>query len=176
MAQNFTRSKEVQLTGIKIKNISGSFTRPADTTTYAAEDLVANSTTAGSVVPITLSAARVSGGSFSLRRAKIRKSSTGIVGAAFRVHFFLAVPSTITNGDNGAFSVSGSDDYIGAMDVIVDRVFTDGSVGLGEPISGIEISQELASGTNIYALIEARAAYVPASGETIALSVEVFQN
>ena len=34
-------------------NQSQSFTRPGDTTPYASGDLVANSTTAGSVVPLT---------------------------------------------------------------------------------------------------------------------------
>jgi len=37
---------------------TGSFNRPADTFAYAFGDLVANSTTAGSVTPITITAAR----------------------------------------------------------------------------------------------------------------------
>jgi hypothetical protein len=159
-----------------VANPSASFTRPADTNAYASGDLVANSTVAGSVVAMTLTAARVAAGSFLLRRIKLHKSGTSVTNASFRVHFFRAAPATITNGDNGVFSVSGVADYLGAMDVAIDRAFTDGAVGFGVPMIGSELSVKLASGTSIRALIEARGAYTPVSEEVFTLTLEDLQD
>jgi hypothetical protein len=80
---------------------SGSgFTRPADTTAYAAGDLVANSTVAGSVVLDTVAVARNNDEAFTLLRCRLQKSGTTITNASFRVHVYSAAP-TFTNGDNG---------------------------------------------------------------------------
>ena len=152
------------------------FTRPSDTTAYASGDLVANSTTPGSVAALQFTVARVAAGSGVIRRARIKKSGTGVTNASFRLHLYLASPGTITNGDNGAFSTSGAGDYMGAFDVTVDRVFTDGADGFGVPVIGSEISFKLSSGQIIYGLLEARAAYSPGTAETFNVSLEVFQD
>ncbi len=158
--------------GGTVLNPSANFTRPSDTTAYASGDLVANSTTAGSVTCLSFTAARVSSGSFMLRRAKLATSSTSTTNAQFRIHLFRACPSTVTNGDNGAFSVSGVADYVGAFDVTVDRAFTDGAAGLGLPVIGGEQTIKLASGTTIYGLVEARAAYTPTSAGTVTVTFD----
>lgn len=157
-------------------NPSNSFARPADTATYASGDLVANSTTAGSVSFMTLTVGRVDAGVVLIARIKLHKSSAGLTNAAFRVHFLVAQPATITNGDNGAFLVSGVGDYLGACDVTMDRAFTDGACGFGVPIVGPYILDRLASGTTIRACIEARGAYPPVSGETFTLTADVVQS
>jgi hypothetical protein len=159
-----------------VANPTANFTRPSDTTAYASGDLVANSTTAGSVVAMTLTIARVAAGSAMLRRLKLHKSGTSVTNASFRVHLFRADPSTVTNGDNGAFSVSGVADYLGAWDVIVDRAFTDGAAGFGVPLYGSEQTIKLESGTDVFALIEARSAYTPASAEVFTITADVLQN
>lgn len=153
----------------------GSFTRPADTTAYALGDLVANNTVAGSVVPITVNAGRVTNGTGMARRVRLKKTSTSLANASFRVHLYKDSP-TCANGDNAAWSTTESN-YLGACDVTMDEAFTDGAKGIGVPNAGGEINFDCSSGTaNIFALIEARAAYAPASGETFSLSVEVLQN
>lgn len=157
-------------------NPTDNFTRPADTTQYASGDLVANSTTAGSVTPGTLTVARIAGGSGMLRRIKLHKSGTSVTSASFRVHFFRSAPSTITNGDNGVFSVSGVADYIGAFDVTLDRAFTDGACGFGTPIVGTEMSFKLASGTTLRYLIEARGTYTPANAEVFTVTMDDLQD
>ena len=171
-----SESNPLPVTGL-ITNPSGSFSRPADTTAYAIGDLVANSTTAGSVTPISVTAARVAGGSFMLRRLKLKKTNVSTTNAQFRIHIYSAAAAiTCTNGDNGAWSTNQSANYIGAFDVIVDRVFTDGSVGMATPVVGFEMSVDLSSGTDFYALIEARAAYTPTSGETFTVTVDNLPN
>lgn len=145
-----------------------SFNRPADTTAYASGDLVANSTTAGSVLPLTLEVARAAGGNQLVRRVRMRKSGTGITNAAFRVHFYAALP-TVTNGDNGVWLSAGSANYLGFADVTIDKAFSDGAVGVAAPAADVLFN----GGTGLFALVEARGAYTPVSGETIAVDVDL---
>lgn len=155
--------------------VTASFNRPADTSAYVSTDLVTNSTTAGSVAPLTLQVGRESSGypaSSMLRRLKLRKSGTSLTNASFRVHLYSASP-TPANGDNGAWSTDQAAGYLGAVDITMDRAFTDGAVGVGVPAAGSDITIDTQT---IYALIEARAAYTPASGETFALTAEVLRN
>lgn len=162
--------------GGTMANPSANFTRPANTTAYASGQLVANSTTAGSVAAMQFSCSRIATGSFMLRRVKLSKSGTGITNALFRLHLFRAAPATITNGDGGTFSVSGAADYIGAFDVSVDRTFTDGAAGVGVPVVGTDMSIKLASGSVIYGLVEARGSYTPASGEVFTFTLDDLQD
>lgn len=154
---------------------SANFTRPADTTAYASGDLVANSTTAGSVAPMSFTAARVAAGSGMIRRARLRKTGTGVTNASFRLHLYTASP-TPANGDNAAWSTDKAANYLGAIDITVDKTFTDGSAGNGVPNTGAEINFALTSGQIIYGLLEARGAYTPGNAEVFTVSLEVIQN
>jgi hypothetical protein len=160
-------------TGRRVVAVEATFIRPANTTAYASGDLVANNVTAGSVTALSLGIARVAAGGVSIRRVRLRKSSTGVTNAAFRVHFYTAAP-TATNGDNGVWLTTGAAGYLGSVDVTMDRAFSDGAAGLAALSPDINI--RLASGTDIFALLEARAAYTPVSGETVGLMVEAVQD
>lgn len=153
--------------------ISAGFTRPADTTAYAVGDLVANDTTAGSVTAMSFAIGRDALGSGGMiRRARLRKSGTSVVSASFRLHLYSA-PPVPSNGDNGAWLTDGAANYVGSIDVICDKVFTDGAAGNGAPGSGSEINF---TADTCYGLLEARGAYTPASGETFDVLLEVIQN
>lgn len=158
-----------------LKQFSASFTRPADTTAYASGDLVANSTTAGSVVPLKFGLN--SGASFPysnnglIHRIKARKTSTTTTSASFRLHLFKSAP-TVANGDNGAASFTGSANYLGYVDTDMSSastVFTDGLASFAVPDTDIGFN---VSGP-LYGLVEARAAYTPASGETFTFTIDV---
>jgi hypothetical protein len=140
---------------------SARFTRPSDTTAYASGDLVANSTTAGSVAPLSLP---VAPGARQVRRVRIHTSSTNVTNAAFRVHLYGASP-TAANGDNSAWSTSKAADYLGSVDVTVDKAFTDGAAGSATT----EIN---CGGPNLYGLIEARGAYTPTSAGVFNVTIE----
>jgi hypothetical protein len=62
---------------------------------------------------------------------------------------------------------------MGSFDVTMDRAFTDGAVGIGAPNNGSEVNFTTRV---VYALLEARAPYTPANGETFTLEAEVIQN
>lgn len=154
---------------------TANFTRPSDTTQYATGDLVANSTTAGSVVPMTLTVGRGSSGAAAtgmIRRVKLRKSGTSITAAQFRLHLYRVSP-TVSNGDNAAWLSNQVAEYAGAFDVTCDRAFTDGAAGIGVPVTGGELNF---TAQTYYGLIEARAAYTPANGEVFTVELEVVQN
>lgn len=155
-----------------IKHASGSFTRPADTTAYVSGDLIANSTTAGSVAAVECVGAGELGGDTLLHRITLRKSGTTATNANIRVHLFRADPATVTNGDNGAISVSGAADYLGQFDVTSMQAFTDGCVGHVTPANPVPIRFGANLGS-LYALLEARAAYTPASAEVFTVTLDV---
>ncbi len=151
---------------------SAAFTRPNDTTAYASGDLVANSTTAASVVPISFAdTTRNVGGSGAIRRARIFKSSVGITTASFRLHLYSSLPVP-ANGDNAAWSTPRSG-YLGALDGTMATAFTDAAQCIAVPVDGTEITYH-AGGATLYGLLEARSAYTPVAQETFTVELEVF--
>jgi hypothetical protein len=158
---------------------SANFTRPADTTAYASGDLVANNTTAGSVVPLSWNIHRNPSGSVRIKRAKIKKSTNVTTNASFRLHLYTSSP-TVTNGDNGAW-LSTESGYLGFIDVTVDKAFSDGSANHFAPVYSTAIdvlvrltgTKGIASEVKIYGLLEARAAYTPGSAEVFTVSLEI---
>lgn len=153
--------------------LSTSFTRPANTTQYAVGDLIANSETAASVIPLIFDN-KGDMGRIYIRRIRFFKSGTSLTSASFRIHLFTKTPTTITNGDNGAFSVSNISDYLGAFDVTLSRAFTDGAFGVALPMSGNEVNA-LNNSYYLYGLVEARGTYTPASGEVFTATIEFYK-
>lgn len=147
----------------KIFKVSDSFTRPADTTAYASGDLVANSTTAGLVTPLKFN---IGFGGFRLHGLRVGKTNTTITNATFTLHLFETSP-TAANGDNGAISTTRSA-KLGTIDFPIMVAYTDagqahlklGDTGLSTIPAGYTTSGI------IYGLLEAKAAYTPASAET----------
>jgi hypothetical protein len=157
-----------------------SFVRPANTTAYASGQLVANSTTAGSVVPVTAALARQNAGSGLITGVRLSKTSNGITGASFRVHFFKSLP-TVTVGDGGVLATAYNGIAaieIGYADVTMDMAYSDGAKGFAGGLKNSDGTFRQAffdtnAGTNaLYALVEARGAYTPVSGETFTVAVE----
>lgn len=160
---------------------TANFSRPADTTAYASGDLVANSTTAGSVAAmqftVTIAHTTVTEAGFFVRRARLKKSTTGVTNAAFRLHLYGTDPASgsgIANGDNGAFSVNDAT-YLGYIDFGALIAHRDCAMAYSTPAAGAEISHALSSGVIIYGLLEARGAYTPGNAETWTVHLEVFQ-
>lgn len=145
-------------------------TRPADTTAYASGDLVANNTTAASVVPSKCNTGGVDKPR-NISRVRLSKSGTSVTNAQFRLHFYNAKP-TCANGDNGVWSTDKAANYIGSVDVTIDKAFTDGAAGQAVITGGLAFAPEGLT-DNLHILIEARAAYTPASAEVFTPVVEI---
>lgn len=164
---------------LAIWNNSDSFTRPNDATQYAIGDLVANSTTAGSVVPLTIPVGGQTGLiNLRLTRLRLTKTGTSATSANFNVLLFTASPTPQTVGDNAAFSGSpGFAGYIGSVSVGTMQAFTDGCAGIGALSSGAEAFIHASNATgqsiqNIYALLTAGATYTPTAQEVFKLTLE----
>jgi hypothetical protein len=158
--------------GGHVARVSANFTRPNNTTAYASGQLVANSVTAGSVVPMQFAISRSAGAGGMIRRARIRKSGTAITNASFRLHLYSVSP-TPSNGDGGNWLTNQANNYVGSLDVTLDKVFTDGAAGNGAPNTGSEINF---TSDVYYGLLEARAAYTPVANEQFTVELEVLQN
>jgi hypothetical protein len=144
---------------------AATFTRPNDTTAYASGDLVANSTTAGSVTPLafTLPSRRAK-----VYGVKITKSAAAVTNAKFKLHIYKSSP-TPANGDNGAWSTTSSG-WVGSIDVDMSvNTFTDTNTASSTNSTTAPIVFT-ATGT-VYGLLTATAAYTPAAQETISVSL-----
>ena len=154
-----------------IQSISNTITRPADTTAYTSGDLIANSTTAGSVTPFTFYIPE--GRGLKVWRAKLDRSNTSVTNASFRLHLYKDSP-TCANGDNGAWSTTRSG-YINSIDIVgTSPAFTDTASASGVWVNN-SVFAPLMVVTDVdqivYGLLEARAAYTPASGETFSVTL-----
>jgi hypothetical protein len=160
---------------MQIWNLSQSFTRPNNTTAYASGQLVANSMTAGSVVPMAFTVGGNSmPGQFRLSRIRLFKSGSVNTNAQFRLHLYSSLP-VAANGDGGAWSTSGAAGYLGAIDVGSMKAFTDGCCDVGDDAAGAEHWIRLAGGATYYGLIEARAAYTPLANEQFTVTPETVE-
>lgn len=146
-----------------IKSVSDSFSRPANTTAYSATDLVANSTTAGSVVPLTFSTGR---GGLRIKSALITKTDeTDVANSDFSLHLFGSSP-TVANGDNGTISYNYQDKFAD-IDFSTMVAATDVAWAFNQ---GLDLNWYTASGV-VYGLLEADGAYGPASGEVFSVTL-----
>lgn len=158
-----------------ISNPTASFTRPADTSVYAIGDLVANSTTGTSVVPMQFSLGNSFGvGSYRMTRCRLVKSGVVVTNATFRVHLYqVAAPTFVAGaGDNAAWNGTGAANWLGNMDVASMLAFTDGAAGTGSAPAGSEMFIKTNSGSTIWAVLAALGTYTPASGEIFTLTLE----
>ena len=170
-----------------IVRVEDNFSRPADTTAYAAGDMVANTTTAGSVTAansafVLANVLRDADLGGYIDQIVLRKDDPTTTDAAFRIHFFDTDPFATApgSGDNAAINLSdnAADDYLGYIDVDMNLDLfgsgaSDSCLGVGYPTRPIAV--KAASGTTIWGVLEVRDAYVPKSGETFTLYAHVTQ-
>jgi len=148
-----------------------SFTRPNDTTAYQDADLVANSTTAGEVVPLKFIIPWKR--SCIIRGASIRKSDgADITGALFTLHLYRNAP-TVTNGDNGALATDYAE-KIGTIVVGQQVAYADDAYGIS--FSGNYYVDANNNDRAVYGLIEAKGAYQGLALETFTATLIVEQD
>lgn len=157
---------------INVSTASANFTRPADTTAYGSGDLVANSTTAGSVTPLSFTLNNNVGGPICIRRARITKSDTDVANATFRIHLFTASP-TVSNGDNGALVPNQQAAYLGYIELTTSQAFAAAAGGWATAAANAELFGNVGASATLYGLLEARGAYTPATEEVFTVLIEI---
>ena len=148
-----------------------SFARPGDTTTYSGGDVVGSASTAIH----TFSGAGPSGGFVLVQSTSLFIGNTAVPSGmgAFRLHFYSSSPSGIA--DNAPFSLNSGDtaSYMGFTDLStpsdLGNVLYTQSDYVGRQL-------KLASGqTSIFAQLETRNAYTPASGTTYEIRLSTLE-
>lgn len=153
---------------------AATITRPADTTAYASGDLIANSTTAGSVTPFTFAGGAVP---YRARRFILRTSNATVTNKNYQLFLFSASP-TVTNGDNGAFAVTAADHgrLVGVFASTAALSTGGGSVNYfycnDSAATSVNGWLESRLPGTFYGLLRANAAYTPTSAETFDLVME----
>lgn len=144
------------------KVISASFTRPNDTTAYAAGDAVNNSTSAPTVITFT-SAARVSGGSGIIIGATLTKSTNGSTGDSFDLHLF---DTTVTLANDNAADAASDGEVLTYIGTINFSAATDtGANNRAYMASGINLPFVTVGSANLFGKLVARGAYAPGAQE-----------
>ena len=155
------------------------FRRPANTTQYAAGDLVANSDAAAGFTPMEFDLGNVTSGVIGFVR--MFKSGSTATLATFSLHLFTKMPVVTSGGDNEALTIDGSRDLIGTIAC---------DMSTGSFTYGGDLSKrfQVLQGTNpslfafdlgsirnpkLYGLLEATAAYTPASAEEFMATLEI---
>lgn len=145
-----------------------SFTRPADTTAYAASDSVSNSTSSPSVLTFT-NAARNNGGFGYLTAAFLQTSQTTMTGQ-LRLHLFRVAPTAIN--DNAAYTLlnANNGNRIGWIDFVTFVTGGSGSdtaMSFGSFPGGAALPYTCdGSSTSILGAFETRNAWTPANAQT----------
>jgi hypothetical protein len=155
------------------KTVTTSFTRPANTTAYAVDDAISDSTSAPASGGFTFTAAgRVSGGSGLITDALIISSNgpgTLLTGSLF------IFDSAVTNiNDNAAFALSDSDAKL-LVGVIPFTLALPGA-GIGcsyAHVQNLSIGYTCVGSANLRFLVKAGNAYTPASGEEFTFRIKV---
>jgi hypothetical protein len=163
------------------KRITTSFTRPADTTQYAAGDVVGPATTPA--VQTFAGAARYNGGTGKIVELLLTFDLETITTATFRLHFFNT--SLTPAADNAAFAglATNPSTYLGYIDppiLVTQAGGTLGQIRVAPGVSatgGLPFSYQCADGnTALYLVITALGAYTPKSGGIVRISIVVEQD
>ena len=156
---------------------SSVLTRPNNTTAYAQNDLIASSTTAGSIVVPSFGVPVSQAQAVFLRRARLlTNKGSGMTSFQGHVDLWSAAP-TFPNGDNGAYGLTtGAAGWLGDITFGVMSQGSDGAYAAGKPDSGTDIGVAIAPGDLIYwSLKEVDATgFTPAANQTFTLIPELY--
>lgn len=164
--------------GGSLVTITTELTRPADTTAYAANDVVSNSTSATTLLTMT-NCARVAGGSGYITGVRVVTNLKSIT-PRMRVHMLNANNPTIA-ADNVAAKTLYADlsKRVGSVDLAAMTTSADTTTSdqSGASDFSIRIPFVCAAGDrNLYIWLETLDAFTPASGEKFSVVLSVDQN
>lgn len=154
--------------------IQATFTRPADTTAYAALDSVSNSTSAPTVITLA-GAGRASGASGYITRVRFETDQSTCV-ARFKLHFFNASVANINDNAPHTKLWAQRASYVGSIALPAMATEGTGSTAAYSQDLTTRLAYQIPSGTSLFALVETLDAFTPASGQNFFLEVGTEQN
>lgn len=163
---------------ILVKSNVITFTRPNDSTQYAAGDLVANNTAAASVTNRLFVFNRCKG-PIRIRKWIIDKTDNDTTAAAFLLLLYSVAPTYTSAGDNSGIAtvLVASTGYVGTMSVTMSSGSTTNAFGQGVPVVGDYITWypqwDDAGGTaTLYGVMVANGTYTPAAQGIYTMQLE----
>lgn len=151
-------------------SIATEVTRPADTTAYAALDVVSDSTSAPTVITFT-NVARVNNGNGYVVKARLMSDQTTLT-SRLRLHLFHTAPTAINDNSPYTLLYANRANRIGYCDFPAVATEGTGSTAASANIADLRIAFVCAAADrNIYAFLETRDAFTPASGQKFYLEL-----
>lgn len=157
------------------KTVDVSFTRPADTTTYASGDTMCNSTSAPTIMTLSNMASGNGGGGI-IQGITFIDSVAAALYPEFDLYLFDTAP--VMQNDNAAFAASDSE-MLACVGVIRFPAALGVPAGANMTIDLDNVSKSYncaAGSTSLYAIMVARNAYVPSSGEVFKFRFHILQD
>lgn len=158
------------------KTVDVSFTRPADTTTYASGDTMCNSTSAPTIMTLANMASGNGGGGI-IQGITFIDSVYGATNLPeFDLYLFDTAP--VMQNDNAAFAASDSE-MLACVGVVRFPAALNSPAGANSvtDLDNISKSYNCAAGsTSLYAIMVARNAYAPSSGEVFKFRFHILQD
>jgi len=159
-------------------NVTASFTRPANSTAYAAQDIVSDSSSGPSQGIVFQLDGKYDGQMFAIKQATMTADTNNVANGTFDLHLFA---DTVSAGvDNAAFNMKSADvvsgKYLGKVAFTLGRSGTSGTVAVAHVSPGAGsvagIQGKLANGKQtIYGILVATAAYQPKWAGTFTLQL-----
>lgn len=152
--------------------VSVEFTRPSDTTAYAAKDVVCNSTSAPAVINFD-NVARANNGTGLIVRARLMTDKKDVT-ARFRVHLYHTAPTAINDNSPYLLLYADVSKRIGVIDFPAmsseDATNSTASSTMRPSSDGVYGTPNLwfqtaAADRDVYAILETLDAFTPASGQ-----------
>jgi hypothetical protein len=153
--------------------ITSSFTRPADTTAYAAGDVVNNSTTAPTVLTMA-GVGRRNGGSGEIVRISLTTNNATVTNGTFRVYIFNATHAT--QNDNAAWTALHANRaaLVGYVDLAILSVDSASGTAAVSKDDDVRMPFVCAAGDDdLYVEVVATGAYTPASAQVFQVQLGV---
>lgn len=145
--------------------VSVNFTRPADTTAYAVNDSISNSTTAPTAGGFTIaSAARASGGSGMITDVLVASSNPAATPLSGEIMVFNQAVGTHAN-DNAAVGYTDAEIGTNLVARIPFTLNSSGTTNTSVHLQGLNIGYTCSGSADLRFVIRALAAYTPASAE-----------
>ena len=149
------------------------FTRSANTTAYASDEVVSN----GSIETISFGTganALIAGGQYMIKKASLTSNSSGTTNASFDLYLYTSgITSTISMTDNAPFNVNYGDKHIRIGKTSFTLTNPSGNSDSKEDINVDVNLPFIATGQFIYGVLVATSAYTPASGEKFYGTIEL---
>ena len=148
----------------RIVTAAAEFTRPADTTAYAALDAISDSTTAPNDLEFTGLAAGIGGGARITKVKVLTDQATNT--SAYRIHLFSSAPTPINDNSAQTLLYANRASWLGSITTSAAAPEGTGSTAAWAVSSGLNFPFKCADGSKtIYGMLETVGGFTPASGQ-----------